>query len=274
MNDYIKCKIDGEEVILDTFTEDEIPNVIISNTITSEEGWHMMTDIEYFNGSDVLLATTDADMNFSVVASRTTEINIDLLFLEQVESRAMTANINKRLVKCKADGSREGGSREDMTHGFVYIKSLPFTIPKGGDDVTVKMIGVLGIPEDELHFYEDDDVYSQHPVKAHTKCVFSVQHIHNDNIPVWFNYDWNSKKPLVINYTKTGKEEDVDVFKLQVLRVLEIDGVKAIREVLSTTDWRFTLRGNEDFVVNEKGFVEFSYLPDGWESEMNYQFNY
>ena len=105
MSDYIKCKIDGEEVILDTFTEDEIPNVIISNTITEEEGWHMMTDIELYDMSDTLVATTKADMNFSVVASRTTEINIDLLFLEPV-NRDLSMKSDKvedmKLVKVKA----------------------------------------------------------------------------------------------------------------------------------------------------------------------------
>ena len=161
-----------------------------------------------------------------------------------------------------------------MTHGFVYIKSLPFKMPEGGTNVTVKFTGVLGIPKDELHFYEDDALYNKNDVKAHTKLAFSIQHIHNSEPANWFNYEWDTKKPLVVDYVRTGDVEDVDIFKIQAYRVLEIDGVKELREVLSTSEWRFTLRGDEEFVLNTEGLVEFSYLPKGWESEMIYQFEY
>ena len=97
---------------------------------------------------------------------------------------------------------------------------------------------------------------------------------YNGKVNKWFMYDWATKFPMVINYHKTGKPEDTDVFKLQVLRFQELDGVKEIREVSSTTDWRFSLRGDEDFVLNEKGMVEFSYLPKGWASDMTYKFEY
>ncbi len=259
---YIKCKIDGDEEILSAFTEEAAPDVIISSTVTTEEGWHMMTKIEMYNKSNILVAESKAAVNFNVVASRTTQIDIDMLFLDPVEvdedyPKKMSARV---LIK-------------GMTYGYAFLKSKG-SIPPTGEDVSVKMTGILGIPEDEIHFYQEDDLYSQHPVKSYTKCVFSIQYIHNGDDPVWTMYDWGTSDPLVLNYHKTGNPEDTDVFKIQTYRVLEVDGVKEMREVISSTDWRFTLKGDEDFVLNDKGLVEFSYLPVGWESEMIYQFEY
>ncbi len=244
---YILCKIDGTEVRLDAFVKEDEPTRIITTNTTTNEGWHAMTDIKLYNPSDVFVGRVDKSMDFNVEASRTTQIDVEMLF---------------------EDGDAGSLTIEAMSFGYVYLKSQSLEIPEGEKKV-VGFVGILGIPSNEIPIYEADSVYQKFPIKNYTKAIFSIRHQHNAEEAKWFMYDWEAKDPLVIEYNKSGKPEDIDTFKIQMYRVL--NGVMA--EVISD-EWMIVLQGDEDFIIGDKGLVEFTYLPEGWIGTGEYQFIY
>ncbi len=244
---YILCKIDGEEVRLDAFVQADEPTHIITTNATTTEGWHAMTDIHLYTPGDVLVGRVDRSMDFNVVASRTTQIDVELLF---------------------ESGGAASLTIEAMTFGYVYLKSQSLEVPEG-EQMVVGFTGVLGIPTSDIPIYQADSIYNKFPIKNYTKAVFSIRHQHNADEAEWFMYDWAAADPLVITYNKSGNPTDIDTFKIQMYRVL--DGKMA--EVIGD-DWMITLQGDENFIIGDKGLVEFTYLPEGWIGTGDYKFIY
>lgn len=261
-NSYAIATIDNTAYTLDVFSEETIDDKLISTNLRLPGGSYTITNFELYT-NDVLVAEDTNPHDFTVEVSFTIELPITLTTVEGAPQK-MLFNL------------------EGLDYGFAYSKAtipeeLPPPLP-----TTVQMIGILGIPDNEMHLYETDIQYKRKDVLTMTKAIFAIQHyhVHADGTVddmVFHNIDWLTNDPLEFEYVKSGNPLDKDVFKIQMYRVMLINGTKQMASVVHgglEGEWQFTLNGDEDFELNDKGIVEFSYLPTGWLSDSPYEFEY
>ena len=247
---YAIAKIDGVEYGLQIFFEG---NKLMTTNLNLIGGTHTLTSYKLYKSDGTLLAEDNNELTFDVDVSFTIELPVNLTFQDNAAYMMMAMSIT------------------GLDYGITYVKSNELPITESENEI-VQMIGILGILENDKNLYEQHDIYKQRDITSKVKAKFAIQHWYNGVLVGTFFSDWNAQNGLELSYIKSGNHQDINKFKIQVERVTNSGGVRAIRDVIDGSE--IIIHGDESLQNNEKGIVEFSVFPQGWLSNSVYQFNF
>ena len=249
-----KITIDGNIYTVDVF---EVNGKQLTTDVNLVEGQHTLTKIELYDDEN-LEESKDLTMEFNLEATFPIELPIDF---------------GKQKMSMKATSEAPSP---------VYL-NMPKIVTPPPETKTAKIIGTLGIPEEDKHFYQDDDYYNVKPITNKVKLRFCVHIVEINEAGdgteqnEWFMYNWGEVQPLEIYWNKPKGDNPVNII-FQMYYVQMINGEKKMADVNLGPNgytWKIDIFGDEEPVKDENGFTTISLMPDeSWLSNADYQYYY
>jgi hypothetical protein len=251
----VKVTIDENIYTLNVF---EVDKKKLTTNVKLEEGEHLLTKIDLLDENGKIIETKEMDYSFIVKPTFPFEIPIDF---KNIKSGSFLMGITP------------------TAKSPVYLK-----MPKDDDIIykTAKFVGVLGVPDEDKHFYEKDKNYQGEILnKIKLKFAVHVAELNEDGSSLiqdeWFMYNWGDIKPLEVKWLEPQKNSKV-IFILQFYYAFtDNKGHQHMSDVNTSVDgpWKIELSQGEDPVKDSDGFVNISFMPDeNWLSDEHYKFYY
>ena len=249
-----KVTIDKTVFTVDLF---EVENKNLTTNINLEEGSHTLTKVIIFDGSQVI-KTIETNKTFVISPTFPVEIPIEFAGNQSLMMRAVA------VPKTPA-----------------YIKLPKSLEPQTGH--TAKFVGVLGIPDADFHFYQNDDFYRGKPITSKVKLRFAVHMIEQKadmsglEQNEWWMYNWGDPNPIEITWNKPKEGNEIRIIFQMYYAFTNSDGEQQMVDVNSGVDgdWTIHLSGDEEPTKDASGTTHISFMPDSnWLSNADYKFYY
>jgi len=248
-----KLTIDGNIYTVDVF---EVNGKQLTTDINLVEGQHTLTKVELYNDND-LEESKDLTMEFNLEATFPIELPID--FGNQKMSMKATSE----------------------TPAPVYL-NMPKIVTPPPEAKTAKIIGTLGIPEEDKHIYANDLFYNTKPITNKVKLAFDVHIVERNEDETetiqneWFYSNWAETTPLEIHWYKSSSNMPVKIFFQTYYAIEDENGVKKVKGVGCMYNCDTTvieLYNDDEPIKDENGITTISLMPnESWLSNANYKF--
>lgn len=255
-----KLTIDGNVFTVSLF---KVDGKHLTTNIGLSEGTHTLTSVVIYDDKGEVINESDVVKTFTVSPTFPFELPI------QFETAAGNQSLIMRAVaEPKAP---------------VYLKLPENLNPDPEETHSAKLVGVLGIPDADKHFYQNDSYYSVKPITSKMKLRFAVHVIEvnadgsgleQDN---WFMYNWGESQPLEITWNKPKEGNEVRLIIQMYYAFTNDQGDQQMTDVNSGSngEWTIHLQNSDEPIKDADGFTHISLMPDSnWQSDADYKYFY
>jgi hypothetical protein len=255
----VKIMIDGIEYIIPLF---KVEGVNLSINVQLENGAHELTNVVVLDDEDNVLHESSVVHSFTLSPTFPYEIPIEFIKGKKKQSLMMKAVATPTAP--------------------VYLKLPGDLTPPEVETHNAKLVGVLGVPDADFHFYENDDFYRLKPIASKIKLRFAVHVFERGDDGVveqdnWFMYNWGEIKPLDITWNKPKDGNTVTLVIQMYYAFTNDNGEQHMADVNTgiTGSWAIHLEESEEPIKDAEGFTHISFMPNtDWVTTADYKFYY